>query len=70
MNVNWHCSRNGHKSSGLELSKASRAHRHVELEWGVSAVICGATGRFVEVVVCVMVRDTATGHVTGPYVYK
>ena len=60
MNVNWHCSRNGRKSSGFELSKASGACRHVELEWGVGAVICGATGRFVVVVVCPSIAIACT----------
>ena len=60
MNVNWHCSRNGHKSSGLEPLKASRACRHVELEWGVGAVNCGAAGRFVVVVVCPSIAIACT----------
>ena len=60
MNVNWHCSRNGRKSSGFEPSKASGAHRCVELEWGVSAVNCGATGRFVAVVVCPSIAIACT----------
>ena len=60
MNVNWHCSRNGHKSSGLEPLKASRAHRRVVLEWGVGMVICGAAGRFVAVVVCPSIAIACT----------